>query len=138
MPLKGVRVLIFGDPLVTSVLQKLLGEQGATITRAPKKLTLGENPVIFEGLTVGSFDFVEATPNESCSTEKLISESDVLIDSFGPDELKQFGLGTMRLGELQPTLIYCILSSLPEAAGSDMREVEDWTAVAFPGLGLPG
>jgi len=135
MPLESVRVLVLGDTPVMGVLQKLLGEQGATITRVPKKLTVGKNPVAYEGLTaIGSQDFAEATPNESCSTEQLISRSDVLVDGFGPDALGQLGFGTMRLAELQPSLIYCVLSSLPEAAGCGAREVEDWVAAAELGL----
>ena len=59
--------------------------------------------------------------------KKLVAEADVVVDQFRPDVMNKLGLGYETLKEINPRIIYCIITGysltgpMRDAAGHDIN-----------------
>jgi alpha-methylacyl-CoA racemase len=65
---------------------------------------------------------------------KLIETADVLLESFRPDVMEQFGLGYEQLVECNPHLVYCSLTGYGHAGDYRLRPGHDLNYIGLSGL----
>ena len=60
--------------------------------------------------------------------ERMVKESDILLDNWGPGALRRLGLGYDVLKELNPALIYTSLTGYGDPEGPAPGPYSDWPA----------
>ena len=60
--------------------------------------------------------------------ERMVKESDILLDNWGPGALRRLGLGYDVLKELNPALIYASLTGYGDPEGPAPGPYSDWPA----------
>jgi crotonobetainyl-CoA:carnitine CoA-transferase CaiB-like acyl-CoA transferase len=60
--------------------------------------------------------------------ERMVKESDILLDNWGPGALRRLGLGYDVLKELNPTLIYVSITGYGDPEGPAPGPYSDWPA----------
>ena len=60
--------------------------------------------------------------------ERMVAESDVLLDNWGPGALRRLGLGYDRLSEINPRLVYASLTGYGDPEGPAPGPYSDWPA----------
>jgi crotonobetainyl-CoA:carnitine CoA-transferase CaiB-like acyl-CoA transferase len=125
LPLEGVRILDFSHVLSGPYTTHMLGTMGALIIKierpgigdglrdlAVRPQQLGLAPA-FAGCNAGkrslAVDFTTAAGRTII--ERLVRNSQVLVENFKPGELARRGLGTARIAELNPDMICCSISA---------------------------
>ena len=60
--------------------------------------------------------------------ERMVAESDILLDNWGPGALRRLGLGYDRLNEINPRLIYASLTGYGDPEGPAPGPYSHWPA----------
>lgn len=131
LPLHGIKVIDFGQPIAGSAVGMVLGDLGATVIsidcvgtfakQPPYCATLNRNKLCVELDLKSSEGLAQAL--------ELISAADVVIDSFRPGTMQKLGIDYSALCQSQPALI---TMSLPGFASNDPVR-RDWKGiVVFP------
>lgn len=137
-PLEGIKVLdlsrYFPGPLATQIL----ADFGAEVIKVEdRKGELGRflppmiNDTSARFYTVNrnkkSISLDLKQPEGKEIFKKLAAEADIIVDQFRPDVMNKLGLGYETLKELNPRLIYCIITGygltgpMRDAAGHDIN-----------------
>lgn len=132
-PLDGIRVLDLTRVVSGPYCTMMLGDMGADVIKI-EECARGDDSRAFGPPFVGgeSAYFLSVNRNKrSCCLnlksaagrrvlEKLIRESDVLVENFRPGTMERLGLGYETANALNPALIYCAISGFgphgPEAS----------------------
>jgi len=115
-PLEGIRVLDLGTVYAAPIAAMVLGDYGADVLkvehpRGDPARTHGHNKdghglwwkVISRNKRAVTLDL--GRPEGRELLERLVAESDVLIENFRPGVMEKWGLGPDRLHELNPGLV---------------------------------
>jgi crotonobetainyl-CoA:carnitine CoA-transferase CaiB-like acyl-CoA transferase len=126
LPLKGVKVVDFGQYIAGPAVAMILGDLGATVVHvdppsgplwdSPANATLNRNKLIV------TLDL--KTPEGLAQAKELIAEADILVESFRPGVMARLGLDFEMLRAEQPELITL---SIPGFASNDELR-RDWRA----------
>ena len=120
-PLNGVRVLDFSMFLAGPYAGRLLADHGAEVIKIepPGGETIRSAHPVVDGK---SRYFAQLNAGKKCITldlkseegkaavQKLIVDSDVVLENFRPGVLDRLGLGYEILNEINPRIIYCAIS----------------------------
>lgn len=118
LPLRGVKVVDFGQYIAGPAVAMILGDLGATVVHvdppggplwdSPANATLMRNKLIVE------IDL--KTPEGLEQALELIAESDIVIEGFRPGVMQRLGIDFQRLRAERPELITL---SIPGFASND-------------------
>lgn len=129
LPLRGVRVLDFGQYIAGPLAAKLLAEQGAEVIRIEMPGGPKGSKQTYELLNRGkkSISLNLKTVSDREIVHGLISSSDVVIENFRPGVMKKLGCDYETLVSLNPGIVYL---SMPAFARSDPRaSIPGWEGV---------
>lgn len=126
LPLKGVKVVDFGQYIAGPAVAMILGDMGATVVHvdppsgpfwdSPANATLNRNKMIV------TLDL--KTPQGLDDARALVAEADIVVESFRPGVMARLGLDFAALREERPELITL---SIPGFASDDELR-RDWRA----------
>lgn len=118
LPLSGIRVLELSHAVMGPTCGLILADMGAEVIkveRAPK----GDDTRRLLGFGLGLFPFFNRNKKSlvvdlksEAGTEvlrRLIAESDVFLENFGPGAVDRLGFSYEACAEINPRLIYCSL-----------------------------
>lgn len=145
-PLKGLKVVDFGQGVAGPYGAMLLGDYGASVIkveppRGDWARTLGTRIGRTESAT-----FVAVNRNKRSvvidltkahgvhAARRLVADADVVVQSFRPGVMARYGLDYATLSATRPSLIYCSVSGFgPEGEAADLP-AGDSTMQAWGGL----
>jgi crotonobetainyl-CoA:carnitine CoA-transferase CaiB-like acyl-CoA transferase len=147
LPLKGLRVVDltkdFAGPFCTMILSDL----GAEVIKIEKPGTGDETrawgPPFVNGL---SYYFMSLnrgkksvaldlkTPAAQKVVKQLVQDSDILVESFRPGALANYGLDYRSLRRVNKALVYCSISGFGQTGPYRDRPAYDITAFAMSGI----
>ena len=126
LPLKGVKVIDFGQYIAGPAVAMILADLGATVVHidppggplweSPANATLQRNKMI---VTINL-----KTPEGLAQAHELIEEADIVVENFRPGVMTRLGLDFAELRKNQPELITV---SIPGFASNDELR-RDWRA----------
>lgn len=138
MPLEGIKILDLSRYLPGPLATQILADFGAEVLKIEdRKGELGRylppmiNDTSARFYTVNrnkksmGLDLKQAEGKEIF--KKLVAEADVVIDQFRPDVMNKLGLGYETLKEINPQIIYCIITGygltgpMRDVAGHDIN-----------------
>lgn len=138
LPLEGIKVLDLSRYLPGPLATQILADFGAEAIKVEdRKGELGRylDPMIND--TSARFYTVNRNkksmgldlkqPEGKEVFKKLVAEADVVVDQFRPDVMNKLGLGYETLKEINPRIIYCIITGygltgpMRDAAGHDIN-----------------
>jgi crotonobetainyl-CoA:carnitine CoA-transferase CaiB-like acyl-CoA transferase len=134
-PLRGIRVLDFGQYIAAPLAAMLLADAGAEVTHidppdGPRWATPA-NRRWNHGKACIVHDLRAAS--ERAAVRRLVENADVLIENFRPGVMDRLGLGPAECAAANPRLVYC---SLPGFAEDDPRaDVAAWEGVIAAATG---
>ncbi len=117
LPLAGIRVLEMTHTVMGPCCGLVLADLGATVTRVEP--IEGDRTRRLRGFASGFFSYFNRnkrsasmdikSPEGLALVRRLIAQSDVLIENFGPGTMDRAGLGWEELQRINPRLVYCSL-----------------------------
>lgn len=129
LPLAGVRVVDFAQVFAGPACTRILADLGADVIRfeAPSRLDVTRNLIITDndGLdhhwlrasyfiirNINKREMVVDLAKEEAReiVRKLVAGADIVVESFTPRVMQQFGLGYEQLKQVKPDIIMCSLS----------------------------
>ena len=138
LPLAGLKVLDLSRYLPGPLATQILGDFGAEVIKIEdRKGELGRylEPMIKD--TSALFYTVNRNkrsmgldlkkPEGKEIFKKLVADADIVVDQFRPDVMNKLGLGYEVLKEINPRIIYCIITGygltgpMRDAAGHDLN-----------------
>ncbi|EHQ91786.1 CaiB/BaiF CoA transferase family protein [Desulfosporosinus youngiae] len=138
LPLEGLKVLDLSRYLPGPLATQILGDFGAEVIKIEdRKGELGRylEPMIKD--TSALFYTVNRNkrsmgldlkkPEGKEIFKKLVADADIVVDQFRPDVMNKLGLGYEVLKEINPRIIYCIITGygltgpMRDAAGHDLN-----------------
>ena len=138
LPLEGIKVLDLSRYLPGPLATQILADFGAEVVKVEdRKGELGRflQPLIND--TSARFYTVNRNkksmgldlkqPEGKEIFKKLVAEADIVVDQFRPDVMNKLGLGYEALKEINPRIIYCIITGygltgpMRDAAGHDIN-----------------
>lgn len=138
LPLEGIKVLDLSRYLPGPLATQILADFGAEVIKIEdRKGELGRflQPMIND--TSARFYTVNRNkksmgldlkqPQGKEIFKKLVAEADIVVDQFRPDVMNKLGLGYETLKEINPRIIYCIITGygltgpMRDAAGHDIN-----------------
>ncbi|HET9105252.1 MAG TPA: CaiB/BaiF CoA-transferase family protein [Solirubrobacteraceae bacterium] len=156
LPLAGLRILDLSRLLPGPFCSLLLADFGADVIKV-EDTGMGDyvrwSPPYYEGAaeTSRSALFLALNRNKRSvrvnlkSDEgrevllRLVSDADVLIESFRPGVMDRLGVGYERLREVNPRLVYCAISGYGQDGPNRDRSGHDMNYLGLNGiLGLTG
>ena len=134
LPLEGIRVLDATHIVAGPFCSLILADMGAEVIKIERPRTgdiaRGRTPFItdedgnrmssrFLGINRNKKSVSIDLRNPRCKEafEKLVSESDVLVDNWGSGAFRRLGLGYDRLSEINPGLIYASITGYGDSDG---------------------
>ena len=145
LPLEGIRVMDVTHIVAGPFCSMILADMGAEVIKIERP-GLGERgrangPFIHNenGDTV-SARYLGLNRNKKsvsldlrdtrckAAFERMVKESDILLDNWGPGALRRLGLGYDVLKELNPALIYASLTGYGDPEGPAPGPYSDWPA----------
>jgi crotonobetainyl-CoA:carnitine CoA-transferase CaiB-like acyl-CoA transferase len=144
-PLKGLRVLDFGQAAVGPISTTYLGELGADVIKVEQpagdmvrrgKPTMRGMGHTFLGnnLTKRGIVLDLKNPDDHETAIKLIATADILVENFrSPEVMERLGLGYAVLSKINPRLIYLQSSAYGPAGPMHGMTNNDWFAQASAG-----
>jgi len=145
-PLEGVLVLDLSRMLPGAVLARQLIDLGARLIKVEEPGTgdpMRMVPPLVDGMGVGFAAFHRGTESiildlrEDEGAEclrRLASSADVLVESFRPGTLEDWGLSFEELSAENPRLVWCSLSSFGNAPEVRDRVAHDLNLSAMAGI----
>lgn len=145
-PLRGIRVLDFGQGVAGPYCGQLLADQGAEVVkieplRGDWSRTMGEARAhgqsgVFVSVNRGkrgiSLDLRQ--PEAVEIVRGLAAQADVVLESFRPGVMDRLGLGRAELRRTNPALVYCSVTGFgPDGPNVDLP-AGDSTMQAYGGL----
>ena len=144
LPLKGVRVLDATHIVAGPFCSLILADMGAEVIKIERPrtgdLARGRAPFVgdpeagqvssrFLGVNRNKKSVTLDLRNATCrrAFENLVSQSDVLLDNWGPGAFRRLGLGFERLREINPRLIYAEITGYGDSEGA-RGPYSDWPA----------
>ena len=145
LPLEGLRVLDVTHIVAGPFCSMILADMGAEVIkierpgtgergRANGPFIEGENgqrvSARYLGLNRNKKSVTIDLRDPQCKEafERMVVESDVLLDNWGPGALRRLGLGYDRLNEINPRLIYASLTGYGDPHGPAPGPYSDWPA----------
>ena len=138
LPLEGIKVLDLSRYLPGPLATQILADFGAEVIKIEeRKGELGRflEPMIND--TSARFYTVNRNkksmgldlkqPEGKEIFKKLVAEADIVVDQFRPDVMNKLGLGYETLKEINPRIIYCIITGygltgpMRDVAGHDIN-----------------
>ncbi|HZK84773.1 MAG TPA: CaiB/BaiF CoA-transferase family protein [Desulfosporosinus sp.] len=138
LPLEGIKVLDLSRYLPGPLATQILADFGAEVVKVEdRKGELGRflQPMVKD--TSARFYTVNRNkksigldlkhPEGKEIFKKLVAETDIVVDQFRPDVMNKLGLGYEVLKEINPRIIYCIITGygltgpMRDAAGHDVN-----------------
>lgn len=126
LPLKGIKVVDFGQQIAAPAVAMILADLGATVIHidppsgplwdSPANATLNRNKLNIK------LDLTQ--PKQRQQAHLLIAQADIVIENFRPTKLKQLGINFDELRQNRPELITL---SMPGFASNDQLR-KDWKA----------
>ncbi|CAK0832849.1 unnamed protein product [Prorocentrum cordatum] len=123
LPLRGIRVVDFGQFVAGPMCGKMLLDQGADVIHiGPPRPSWNSqaNSVLNMGKHLVTLDLKDAKDVQK-ARDLYISKADILIENFPPGRMDKFGLGADAMLKAYPGLIYV---SMPGFASGD-EEFQD-------------
>lgn len=74
------------------------------------------------------------SPEASALLEPLLKEADVVVEGFRPGVADRLGIGYAAIREVNPSVVYCSLTSFGQADGAPRTPAHDLNYVARAGL----
>jgi len=146
LPLAGIRVLDLTRVLAGPFCTMLLADLGAEVVKVERPegddarqfgpfLPSGES-AYFAGINRGKKSIVLDLHGEGdCAIFlQLVAKADVVVENFRPGTMERFGLGSERLRELKPSLIYASVSGFGRSGPYRQRPAYDIIVQALGGL----
>ncbi len=145
LPLEGLRVLDVTHIVAGPFCSMILADMGAEVIKIERPGT-GERgrsngPFIedengqrvsarYLGLNRNKKSVTIDLRDPRCKEafERMVVESDVMLDNWGPGALRRLGLGYDRLNEINPRLIYASLTGYGDPHGPAPGPYSDWPA----------
>lgn len=156
-PLHGVLVLDLTRMLPGAVLARQLLEMGARLIKVEDPTTgdpMRHAPPLHHGMGAGfstmysgaeSLGLDLREPADAARLRRVAASADVLVESFRPGTMEDWGLGYGRLAGRNPGLVYCALSSFGQQGPWAQRVGHDLNFAGLSGLwdllgsmGVPG
>jgi len=144
--LAGVRVIDLSQFLPGPFATQMLADMGADVLKVepPKGDPMRDlNPITNERGAAPFHGVINAgkrvvridlkTPDGKGALEKLICQTDVLLESYRPGVLERLGFGVERLKELNPVLVHCALSGYGQMGPLRLASGHDMNYVAMTG-----
>ncbi len=158
--LEGIRVLDLTQGIAGPYCTKLLAGLGADVVKVEKPKTgditrmIGPFPNNTPDPRIGGFIFLYLNTNKKSITidlgtvtgqklfKGLVSEADIIVESFKPGVMDSFGLGYDTLSALNPGVVMTSISSFGQNGPRKDYEATELTLYAMSGLlyitGEPG
>ncbi|MBQ6671506.1 MAG: CoA transferase [Firmicutes bacterium] len=137
-PLKGLRVIDFGQYIAGPAAAMILADYGADVIHidppgGPRWNDYDVNAVLMRGKRNISLDLKDLKDREIAL--KLIDTADIVIENFRPGVMDRLGLGWEECHKRDPQLVYC---SLPGFSKDDKkrREWQGWEGIVSADGGL--
>jgi len=146
LPLSGVRVIDLTRAVAGPYCTMLLGDFGAEVIKleTPFGGDIMRNwPPTFGG---ESASFISVNRNKKSVTaniknpkglqilKELIALADILILNFTPKTIKKIGLSYSEVAEINPRIIYCLISGYGESGPNENRPAYDYMIQGESGL----
>src|SRR5579863_3406697 len=146
-PLSGVRVLDLSRLLPGAYASQMLADFGADVIKIeePGSGDYGRfMPPFGEGGM--SLYFLAMNRNKRSMTlnlktdagcaifQRLVSQADVVLESFRPGVMERLGLGYEQLKEINPRLVYCAISGYGQDGPYRLRAGHDLNYAGYAGL----
>ena len=113
-PLLGLKVLDFSRGMAGALATMLLADYGADVTKvvSPEGDPLGRAPA-FQVWNRGkkSLTLDLKKPRDRVTAHDLCKDSNVVLETFRPGVADRLGIGHSELRGLNPSLVYCSISS---------------------------
>ena len=146
--LQGIKIADFSRVLAGPYATMLLADLGAQVTKVERPgagdETRSWGPPFDEQGRATYFQSVnrnkssislDLTSDEDLdSARKLILESDIVVENFGPGVMKRFGLDFEKLSSEKPSLIYCSITGFGESEAAKSLPGYDMLIQAMSGL----
>lgn len=146
--LQGIKIADFSRVLAGPYATMLLADLGAQVTKVERPgvgdETRSWGPPFDEAGRATYFQSVnrnktsislDLTREEDLnSARRLILESDIVIENFGPGTMKRFGLDFEKLSKEKPALIYCSITGFGESEAAKSLPGYDMLIQAMSGL----
>jgi len=146
--LQGIKIADFSRVLAGPYATMLLADLGAQVTKVERPgagdETRSWGPPFDERGRATYFQSVnrnkssislDLTSEEDLkSARKLILESDIVVENFGPGVMKRFGLDFEKLSSEKPSLIYCSITGFGESEAAKSLPGYDMLIQAMSGL----
>jgi len=145
LPLKGVRVLdltvFLSGPYATQILGDLGAEvikiepEGGDQTRFLPPHFVGGDSAYYLSINRNKESLVldYKTPTGLAVLERLVAESDVLIENLRPGNLARHGITYERLSQINPRLVWCSISGFGQDGPYATRPAYDMIVQALSG-----
>ncbi|MCX6108158.1 MAG: CaiB/BaiF CoA-transferase family protein [Proteobacteria bacterium] len=145
-PLSGIKVLDFTTLLPGPMVTMYLADWGADVIRveAPDREDMSRLTPPFAQGTSTTHAFLNRSkksvvidlkdPSSRASLQRLVQESDVVIEQFRPGVMAKLGLDYPSLAKLQPRLIYCSLTGYGQTGPYRDKAGHDINYAALAGL----
>lgn len=137
LPLKGVKIVDFGQYIAGPAVGMLLGDLGATIVKIdPPEGPMWDSPAnaaLNRNKAIVNIDL--KTPTGLEQAKALCAEADILIENFRPGKLKKLGIDFSEMREARPELITL---SIPGFASNDehRRDLRAFESVVAASSGV--
>ena len=147
LPLSGIRILDLSRLLPGAYASQMLADFGADVIKIEDPGS-GDYGRFMPPHGAGgvSLYFLAINRNKRSMTlnlktdegreifRRLVSKSDVVLESFRPGVMERLGLGYEQLKELQPGLVYCAISGYGQDGPYKLRAGHDLNYAGYAGL----
>jgi crotonobetainyl-CoA:carnitine CoA-transferase CaiB-like acyl-CoA transferase len=147
LPLAGVRVLDFTRLLPGPLATQHLADLGADVLKLEDPTRGGDYlramPPMRHRLSVAypllnrnkrGEEVAFSTPEGQQRVHQLVADADVLVESFRPGQMAQWGLGYEALSRVNPRLVYCAITGYGHTGPYAQRAGHDLNFVALSGV----
>lgn len=146
MPLEGIRVLELGSFIAAPFAGRIFGDFGAEVIKVERpeggdelrdwRKTRGETSMLFRTLGRNKKSVTLDLRSElgRQAIQRIVEQTDVVIENFRPGTLEKWGLGPEVLTELNPDLVMVRISGYGQTGPYRNRAGFGSSAESFAGL----